>query len=52
MIIQALRLDAGILVDDHELEILRSIEKIYPQLAEVVSKSSSTFLSILFLLSS
>lgn len=31
----ALRLDAGILVDDYELEILRSIEKIYPQLAEV-----------------
>ncbi len=36
--IQALRLDAGILVDDYELEILRSIEKIYPQLAEVVRK--------------
>ncbi|CAF1164046.1 unnamed protein product [Adineta steineri] len=31
----ALRLDTGILVDDYELEILRSIEKIYPQLAEV-----------------
>ncbi|CAF0846952.1 unnamed protein product [Adineta ricciae] len=31
----ALRLDAGIAVEDYELEVLRSIEKIYPQLAEV-----------------
>ena len=36
---KALRLDAGVLVDDYELEVLRSIEKIYPQLAEVVSQT-------------